>query len=229
MFPALRSSLPAVLLVLAAALPSSATVVRAVSFDDKVENAAAIVLGRCVSQESRWDEGRNWILTHTTFQIERTLKGQAAGQVTLVTPGGTVGNIAQEVIGVPRFREGEEHVLFVRQSEAGPTVLYLEQGDYRVVRDGRGERMVHPVASAEVTIDDQRGVAVAKERARPLGDFERLVRETHRRREAIRAEVLEREREQASSIWTHVRRNKALVILAIIGALLATWQLIRKN
>jgi hypothetical protein len=224
----MRRLLPLALLLLGV-VPANATVIQAMDFDAKVENASSIVLGRCVAQESKWDEGRNWILTYSTFEVERAYKGAPASRITVVTPGGTVGNIAQEVVGVPRFREGEEHVLFVRDSQAGPTVLYLEQGDYRVVRDGRGERVVHPVVSSEVTIDGQRGIALAKETTRPLRDFERLVRDTERRREAIRMEVLERERREEASFWNQVKRNRALVILAVIGVALATWQLVRKN
>jgi hypothetical protein len=212
-----------------APLTASATVTQAIPFDQKVEKAESIVLGKVVSQESRWDDQKKWILTYSTFEIEKTFKGMPAQRVTLVTPGGTVGNIAQNVVGVPRFRNGDESVVFVRNTKSGPTVLYLEQGAYRVVKDGRGDRIVRPVASSAVMVDSQRGMAVS-ETERPLRAFEERVRNTIRDREAVRMEMLEKQkREQESSLWAMVARNKALVALALLGAALATWQLLRRS
>ena len=208
-------------------LTAEATIARAVKFDDKVEKAAAIVVGKCVSQESHWDPARNWILTYSTFQVEKTLKGAPVQQVTVVTPGGTVGNVAQDVVGVPKFRQGEDHVVFVRNSQAGPAVLFLEQGAYRVVSEGN-ERMVRPLVSSAVLVDTQRGIAVAPERPRSLREFEGTVRDTLRHRDALRMEMLDRQKRQQASIWSQVQRNKILVALALIGAALATWQLVKR-
>jgi hypothetical protein len=210
-----------------APLTANATISRAMKFEDKVENAAAIVLGECVSQQSRWDEARNWILTYSTFRVEKTLKGMPAQEITIVTPGGVVGNIAQDVVGVPKFRKGDQHVVFVRQSQAGPTVLYLEQGDYHVVKEG-GERVVRPSVSSSVLIDTGRGAAIAPEPDRSLRAFETAVRDTVKRHELTKMEMLDRQKRTESSIWTHIQRNKILVALALIGAVLASWQLYKR-
>lgn len=207
-------------------LAADATLSRAVPFEDKVDHASAIVLGRCVAQESRWDGAHKWILTYSRFQVEKALKGQAVGELTIVTPGGSVAGTHQETIGVPKFREGEDVVLFVRNTKAGPTVLYFEQGAYRIVKEGT-ERMVVPATSAAVLIDSQRGKAVTPESPRTLRDFEQGVKETIRRSEAMRMELVER-RKQEASFWRTVQRNKALVILALLGAILATWQLVKR-
>jgi len=213
---------------LAALLPlaADATLSRAVPFEEKVEHAAAIVVGRCVAQESRWDDAHKWILTYSRFRVEKALKGQPVPEVTIVTPGGSVDGTHQDTIGVPKFREGEDVVLFVRNTKAGPTVLYFEQGAYRIVNEGT-ERMVVPATSAAVLIDSQRGKAVTPESPRTLRAFEEGVRETIRRSEAMRMELVER-RKQEASLWRTLQRNKALVILALIGAVLATWQLVKR-
>ena len=218
----------ALIAVLAAAQVANATISRAIRFEEKVENAASIVIGTCIAQQSRWDEARNWILTYSTFRVEKTLKGAPAQEITIVTPGGRVGSIAQEVIGVPRFRQGEEHVVFVRNSQAGPTVLYLEQGNYRVIKDDRGDRIVQPSVSSAVLVDTGRGTAVKPEPPRPLREFEGAVRETIRRREAMRMEMIEQQKREQASIWNAIQRNKALVALALAGIALATWQLMKK-
>jgi len=221
-------TLGALALLTLVSLPASATMSRAVTFDDKVDQASAIVLGKCVETTSRWDPSGKWILTYSTFQVERSMKGQPTQQVTLVTPGGVVDGIHQETIGVPKFATGGDHIVFVRNTNAGPTVLYFEQGAYEVERV-RGERVVRPVASAAVLVDTQRGAAVAPEEARTLREFEDAVRTRVRNREAIeRMNVLKREQQKQASLINVLRRNKLLVLLALIGAALATWQLVKR-
>jgi hypothetical protein len=201
---------------------AEATIAQAMKFDDKVGNAASIVLGKVVAQQSRWDESGRRILTYSTIQVEKTLKGQQASQTVIVTPGGQVGDIAQEFVGVPRFAVGEEHVVFTRNTHAGPTVLYLEQGAYRVTDDER-ERMVRPLVSSAVLMDTQRGMAVAPESPRTLREFEGEVQQAGRRFEAVRMEMIRQQRAEAS-FWSQVQRNKLLVTLALLGVLLASWQ-----
>jgi len=219
-------------LTLAAALAlapvtAQATISQAMQFDVKVEKAAAIVLGKVVSQQSGWDASNTRILTRTTFQVEKTLKGGAAQQITLVTPGGAVGDIAQEYVGVPRFAQGEEHVVFVRNTSAGPTVLYFEQGAYRIAETDRGERMVHPLVSSAVLVDTQRGIAVAPEHPRTLREFEGEVRASVGRLQAHRMKMLQQQKQQAS-LSSQLQRNAPLVILALLGVIFATWQFFKR-
>lgn len=223
-----RASLVLVALLALAPRPAQATIARAIEFDAKVENASAIVLGRVVAQESRWDEARNWILTYSTFEIEKTIKGAPAQRITIVTPGGTVGTIAQNVVGIPRFQQGDEHVIFVRNSRVGPTVLYFDQGAYRVAREGN-DRVVTPLVSNAVLVDTQRGTAVAPEHPRSLREFEGRVRDTMRKREAIRMKMLEQSKREQASLWNQIQRNRLLVALALIGVALATWQVVKRS
>src|SRR5688572_4266203 len=202
--PRLTLALAAVVMLLP--LRAEATLAEAKSFDDKVEHAASIVIGKCVSTESRWDDARRWILTYNRFEVEKSLKGFQGREVTIVTPGGVVDNIQQDTVGVPKFEVGEEHVLFVRNTAAGPTVLYFEQGAYELVKDGRGDRTVLPAVSSAVLIDKQAGRAVAPEEPTTLRAFEGRVRETIKRREAIRMEMIEREKRERNSIVNVLQR-----------------------
>lgn len=210
-------------------LPSrtEATLAEAKSFDEKVDHAASIVVGRCVAKESRWDNARRWILTYYQFEVEKNLKGLPSNRITIVTPGGAVDNVQQDTVGVPKFNIGDEHVLFVRNTQAGPTVLYFEQGAYRVVREGN-ERVVMPQSSGAVLIDTQAGKAVSAEQVRSLREFEGRVKDTLKRRDAIRMDMLDKQRKAETSILSALQRNKALVLLALIGAVLATWQLVKR-
>ncbi|HEY0370948.1 MAG TPA: hypothetical protein VGD79_03050 [Thermoanaerobaculia bacterium] len=222
-----RKALALSVLLLLVPVAADATIARAVQFDTKVQDAAAIVVGTCVSQRSEWDPAHNWVLTYSTFRIAKTLKGNPAQEITIVTPGGTVDGITQEVIGVPRFQQGEEHALFVRQSQAGPTILYLEQGDYRVVEE-RGERVVQPTVSTAVLVDTGRGTAVAPEGRRSMREFEGSVRETIVRHQKYQMEMVKRQKQQQASLRSQVYRNRGLLALALIGAALATWQLSKR-
>src|SRR5260221_4590772 len=97
-----------------------AAVAQAASFDDKVDHSAAIILGKCVKTEARFDPTGRWIVTYATFAVEQSMKGNAGAEVTIVTPGGSVNGIHQETIGVPEFQSGDEHVIFLRNTRLGP-------------------------------------------------------------------------------------------------------------
>lgn len=225
----LRSVLAFTAAVALMPVAAEATIARAVKFDEKVEQAAAIVLGRVVSQQSSWDAGRQRILTYSKFQIEKTMKGFPSQEITIVTPGGTVDDIAQDFVGVPRFRPGDEHVVFVRNTRVGPTVLFLDQGAYRVEKDSRGDRIVRPLDSNAVLVDTQRGKAVSPEEPRLLRDFEGNVKVSIQRREAMRMEMIEKQRRAESSLWNQIKRNWLLVTVGLLGMALATWQLLKRS
>jgi hypothetical protein len=213
-----------------APITAQATISRAVAFDEKVERAAAIVVGTCVSQEARWDESHRWILTYSTFQVEKLLKGSLpVRELTIVTPGGEVDGLHQDTIGVPDFQKGDERVLFVKNTDAGPTVLFFDQGAYTIEKQG-SDRIVRPVASESMYVDTQRGgTLVRSEGPRTLREFEGAVRESVKRRESIRMEMIEKKQQEQASIGNVLKRNAALVTLALIGAMLATWQLLRRR
>ena len=223
-------ALAAAALSLLLPIAAHASLARAATFDDKVENAAAILVGKCVKQHADWDADHRWILTYSTFTVEKSLKGQAQPEVTIVTPGGSVGGIHQETVGMPAFREGNDNVLFIRNTASGPTVLYFEQGAYDVVRDEKGNRIVQPVASDSVHIDPQRGVAVGPEGARPLPQFEGEVHDSIRRNVQNRMEIIHpRPRKtKTATVGEILQRNKLLVMLAAFGLFLSAGQLFRR-
>src|SRR5205823_4564402 len=129
------------------------------------------------------------------------MKGAPLPEVTVVTPGGSVGKIHQDTIGIPAFLEGAENVIFTKDTKLGPTVLFFDQGAYAVNTDDRGERIVSPVPSNLVKIDTQRGMAVApNDTPQPLPQFERQVddaiknlRSEKMRMDTMAAEKLRRE------------------------------------
>ena len=202
-------------------MDAHATLARAVSFDEKVDKAVTIVLGKVIRTRSEWDPSHRWILTYSTFAVEQTLKGTAPAEVTVVTPGGAVGDVVQSTIGIRPFREGDENVVFIKNTAAGPTVLDFDQGAYDIA-DDHGEKMVVPVTSGAVHFDTQRGAVVESEHARPLRDFTREIHDSLQRRANQMQLVRERQRQQQASLSDTLLKYKLLIALALIGTLLAT-------
>lgn len=230
-------TLPLAALLLAGAAvftapPAQAALAEAATFDEKVNNAQAILVGRVVKRESRFSDDRRQILTYTTFKVEKTLKGGTPQEVTIVTPGGKVGDVTQTTIGVPVFSEGTDNLIFVRDSKAGPTVLYFDQGAYDVVKDDRGDRLVVPVTSDAVLVDTQRGVAVAAEGPVSLRTFEGSIRAVESRSRHNRMAVMEsrpRQGQRKPSIWTDIADNAWIIAVAVLGTIVATIPLIKRS
>ncbi len=224
-----KLSLATVLLAASALLvtgSAKATLYEAATFDEKVSNAAAIVVGKVIKQESRFDPDKRWILTYTTLRVEKTLKGGVPQEITIVTAGGTVGETSQTTVGVPVFNQGSDNVVFVRNTKLGPTVLYQDQGAYDIVSDG-GERVVRPVATGAVHLDTQRGVAVAGESPRTLKQFESAVKNTERRIQYQRMAMVQG-RKPHRSLFTAFADSWWIIIVAAFGVALASLHLLRK-
>jgi hypothetical protein len=218
------------LLLVALAVPAAhAAIAQAATFDEKVDNSAAIILGKCVKTEAKFDPSGRWIVTYATFAVEQSMKGDASGQLTVVTPGGTVNGIHQETIGVPTFQAGDEHVVFLRNTRLGPSPLYFDQGTYNVAAGDHGEKLIVPMPSNVIHIDSQRAMAVAPaDEPRTLAAFKSAVSESMRgTQRRLEMNAMAKAKPQ-TSIWTTLAANKLLVALALVGIAIAGWQLWRR-
>jgi len=230
MTPNNRLTALAAALVLLAVPAAHAAIAAAASFDEKVDNAAAIILGKCVRTESKFDPSGRWIVTYSTFAVEKSFKGDAASELTLVMPGGSVGGVHQSSVGVPEFHQGDEQVVFVKNTRLGPTVLYFDQGTYDVRTDARGERVIAPVPTNLVTVDTQRGMAAAPaDTPRTVRQFEDAVRDSMRSAAARKERMAATPpvKTQPASLVDVLARNKLLLVLALLGIALAAWQIKR--
>ncbi|HVR40164.1 MAG TPA: hypothetical protein VMU84_13800 [Thermoanaerobaculia bacterium] len=209
---------------------AEATLARVVSFDEKVESSNTIFIGRCTKTESRWDDQHRWILTSSTFAVEKSWKGATVNELTIVTPGGVVDGIHQDSIGIPTFNKGDENVVFVRNTDVGPTVSFASQGAYVVAKDEHGDRIVQPMPSQAVIIDTQRGVAVAPEEPRTLAQFETEVRQAIRRGAQNRMEMTRpRVQKRQADFSPLTTDSKGLIALALAGMALALAQFTRRR
>ena len=101
--------------------------------------AQLVVRARCVANSSAWHDGEIW--TFTSFTVEDAWKGAPSGaaqRLTVRLLGGSVGNLSSTVSGVPRFRPGEEVILFLQPTARGDySIVSWVQGTFRIHRDGR--------------------------------------------------------------------------------------------
>jgi hypothetical protein len=233
----LRLATTSVFLTVLLAVPAFATTARAVSFDAKVSEADQIFMGKCVSRRSALDPSGRWILTYSTFRVQRSFKGASPAEMTVALPGGTVGSLHQETVGTPSFRPGDERILFVSQSKAGPSVLYFDQGTY-AVHDSDGVTMVQPVASSLVLIDPQTGTAHgANEKAQSVDAFASRVRDvvSHTRNREVNngfSMATEHTAESApgflSALQHFLHANGIWIAVVAVGIVLAAIPLLRR-
>jgi hypothetical protein len=132
-------------LALAIAQAAFATSVLKLSLQDLTKKSDSIVMARVDDAVASWDAGHKEIYTYITLSVLQPVKGnKGATTITLRQLGGTVGNIASVVPGMPSFKKGEEVVVFLTQKDAAgyPWVMGLEQGKYSVSTGKNGVKIV---------------------------------------------------------------------------------------
>jgi hypothetical protein len=79
----------------------------------------AVVRAQVVRRTSAWGAGGGQIFTTVVLRTLETWKGKPAAEVTVLVPGGEVGELTQTVQGVAQFRDDEEVVVFLRRRGKG--------------------------------------------------------------------------------------------------------------
>ena len=159
------------------------------------------------------------------------MRRRSTASTTVVTPGGSVNGIHQETIGIPAFREGDEHVVFLRNTRLGLTPLYFDQGTYNVAAGEHGEKLIVPMPSNVMHIDTQRAMAVAPaDEPRTLSDFKRVVSDTMKgTQQRMQMSAMAEKAKPQKSLWSTLADNKLLVALALVEIALAAFQLWRRS
>jgi hypothetical protein len=129
---------------IAAPRTSPASLVVALDLETMVSRADNVAVVDVVSVTSAWDERHEQILSTITLTVVETWKGTAAPatRVSVVQPGGTVGDIVQTVHGMTRFSPGERAVVFLRGTAERAHVVGMAQGKRVVRRDSTSGRFV---------------------------------------------------------------------------------------
>ena len=133
-----------------------------VSFPELVAAADSIVVGEAIDSRPEWvatGESRV-IVTRITFRVTETLKGIERLLLPLEFLGGTVGNVRQEVSGVPTFEIGDRAVLFVTGTRAASPIVGHNQGRFPI--------NIAPDGTEYVTLSDQRAFSSVNQIGSPI-------------------------------------------------------------
>jgi hypothetical protein len=173
-----RKSWILVSLLLALAVPMSASQFVDMSFDDVAREASLIVRGHVVETWSAWDSSHEVIYTYATVRVSRYF-GEIAGPDTVMVRevGGTVDGYTQEAVGFPAIRRGENVVLFLSQWD--------DSSDYRIHAFNQGKYLVRERGGIDVLVSDpvkqgeprERGerMNIASEAALTVDEFAAMV------------------------------------------------------
>jgi hypothetical protein len=163
--------------------PARASLVLALDLPTMVTRADHVAVVDVASVKADWDAQHEQILTTIDLVVVESWKGgEAAGaHLTVVQPGGTVGDLTQIVHGMTRFVPGERAVVFLAGRASHANVVGMAQGKRIVRRDaGSGRFVVHAPDKAGATFirtTPASGTSpVFETRARPLDELRADVR-----------------------------------------------------
>ena len=127
------ATLCSLLLLALCLLPEAAhaTTLMRMSVAAMSQAAKGVARVHCLSNSTGWESGEIWTLT--VFEVQQVWRGALPAQITVRLLGGRVSNITSTISGVPRFRPGEEAVLFLEPSPRGDfSVVAWQQGTFRI-------------------------------------------------------------------------------------------------
>ncbi|MCF6227670.1 MAG: hypothetical protein L3J82_03250 [Planctomycetes bacterium] len=165
------------LLALLAVLPAlSATVALKMDIESLAEKSTLIVVAKINSKESRWDASKKGIWTHHEITVEDTLKGSADADQKLVTRGGVVGKLGQNVAGSGQFKIGERAVFFLwKDATKRWRLTGMAQGAFKIT----GAKVKNSVAGIKLVNSDLKALKKADKQPLEfeLADFKSDIKE----------------------------------------------------
>ena len=131
-----------VAMILALAIPMSASQFQELSFDQIAREAKYVVRGQVIDTWSQWDDAREVIYTYATVRVNRYFGETTGPDVLMVREvGGTVDGYTMEAIGFPMIRRGEQIVAFLSEDGSDLRIHAFNQGKF-LVRERRGKEVL---------------------------------------------------------------------------------------
>ncbi len=94
-----------------------------------IRDSEVIVVGTVGSLRSEWNADKTRIQTVVTIRVDETIKGAVEdGALTVVIPGGEVGEVGEWYSHSVRFKDTEEVVVFAKKDKQG--VLRVTDGEH---------------------------------------------------------------------------------------------------
>ncbi|HET9179307.1 MAG TPA: hypothetical protein VFQ24_13195 [Terriglobia bacterium] len=171
----LRAMPLAVVLVFWLAPQAGATSLVRMSLRQLVQASSVIVQGEVIAQTARVNTSHTRIMTYTTVQVEKALKGQPPATIIIEQPGGTVGNVHVHVPGSASLRPQTQYVLFLEPVTGSNETFHtvgMMQGAFRVYRErNRAELHVNLPLGALTTGSE----AATLSQSPSLGEFQMTI------------------------------------------------------
>ncbi len=115
--------------------PLMATTITKMELPALVKASDSIVQGRVEGVESRFESDR-MVYTYIRVVVEEPLKGERSRSILVRQLGGKVGAMTMWIAGSPRFKEGDQVIVFLRNRRNGTfDIVGLNQGKYDIVDD----------------------------------------------------------------------------------------------
>lgn len=137
-------SLLALLALCLSGAAASASVIAEITTQEAARQANLIFVGKVVSKQGQWEEGRRRIWTLYRVEVEQWIAGERRPKtLTLRFLGGVVNGVGMRVSDMPELRVGER-VLLLCKDQPGlycPVVGWW-QGKFAVVKDDAGRDIV---------------------------------------------------------------------------------------
>lgn len=151
------------LLLMAVAVPMSASTFFRMTPGELVRGSAAVIQGQVLKVSSFWDASGRVIVTEAQIQVEEKVFGNAPSVVVVRTFGGTVDGYTVEAQGFPTFRAKERVLLYLEAEKDGASrVTGYQQGQFRIVRDKAGVEIAVPAVDSSADIIGRDGRLAAK-------------------------------------------------------------------
>jgi len=104
------------------------------------KEADLIVSGKISRQKSNWNANKTRIYTEATLQVNDYLKGNnKQNTVTIVYPGGEVGGIGEFYTHMPRLKNDEDVLVFLKKEKKGNNYKIFdgENGKINIIRNAK--------------------------------------------------------------------------------------------
>ncbi len=105
---------------------------------DLTGNSSDIIHGQVLSAEGEWNDEHTFIFTRVDLKVSEQFKGtlELESTITVMAPGGAVGEVGLKVEHAPQFEVGEQVILFLTPLEDGQfRVTAWEQGKFTIEED----------------------------------------------------------------------------------------------
>jgi hypothetical protein len=138
MVPTMRSKLPLALAVALIAAAAPATTLLALDVPALTQGSSVVARAKVVSVTPRWTRDGARIMTDAVLDVTEPWKGAPASRITVMQPGGVVGEVGQLVHGTARFTPGEDVVVFLEPRGERYLLTGMLQGKFKVETSSDG-------------------------------------------------------------------------------------------